>query len=125
MKKSNKVSRQEVTQYQQEMNRLLKNIDKRIIQQDEMREKLYLEIFEDIERQKRTKAKRSKRLEDEILRISSNCNSVVASQLLSPSTATIGKSTICSLLKKEAPLLNKSSITRGCIDDFAIKKRKK
>ena len=46
------------------------------------------------------KAKRSIRLEDEILRVSSNCSSVAASQLLSSSTATIGKSTICSLLKK-------------------------
>lgn len=46
------------------------------------------------------KAKRTIRLEDEILRISSNCSSISASQLLSASTATIGKSTICSLLKK-------------------------
>ena len=47
------------------------------------------------------KAKRTMRLEDEILRLSSNCSSVSASQLLSVSTATIGKSTICSLLKKK------------------------
>ncbi len=46
------------------------------------------------------KAKRSIRLEEEILRISSNCSSVAAAQLLSSSTATVGKSTICSLLKK-------------------------
>ena len=46
------------------------------------------------------KAKRTIRLENEVLRISSNCSSVAASQLLSTSTATIGKSTICSLLKK-------------------------
>jgi len=48
----------------------------------------------------RNKAKRSTRLEDEILRVSSHCSSVAASQLLSTNTVTVGKSTICSLLKK-------------------------
>ena len=46
------------------------------------------------------KAKRSARLEEEILRVSSNCSAVAASQLLSTNTVTVGKSTICSLLKK-------------------------
>lgn len=46
------------------------------------------------------KGKRTLRLEDEILRVSSSCSSVAAAQLLTTATATIGKSTICSLLKK-------------------------
>ena len=47
-------------------------------------------------------AKRTKRLEDEILRVCLNCSSVAASQLLSNGTADIGKSAICRLLKKRS-----------------------
>ena len=46
------------------------------------------------------KARRTNRLEDEILRVSINCSSVTASALLTKSTAIIGKSAICNLLKK-------------------------
>lgn len=46
------------------------------------------------------KAKKTKRLENEILRISLNCSSLAASQLLRGSTVAVGKSTICNLLKK-------------------------
>jgi hypothetical protein len=45
-------------------------------------------------------AYRTNRLEDEILRVSLNCSSITASALLSESTAIIGKSAICKLLKK-------------------------
>ena len=46
------------------------------------------------------KARRTNRLKDEILRVSLNCSSIAASALLSESTAIIGKSAICNLLKK-------------------------
>jgi len=36
----------------------------------------------------------------------------------------IGKSTVCNLLKKETPVVDKKTVTAVCIDDFAIKKRK-
>jgi transposase len=46
------------------------------------------------------KARRTNRLEDEILRVSLNCSSIAASKQLSENTAIIGKSAICKLLKK-------------------------
>lgn len=46
------------------------------------------------------KAKRTKRLEDEIINLSMNVSSITASSLLTTSVAKVGKSTICNLLKK-------------------------
>gem|GEM_PF-2321709 len=46
------------------------------------------------------KAKRTKRLEDEIINLSMNVSSLTASSLLTTSVAKVGKSTICNLLKK-------------------------
>lgn len=46
------------------------------------------------------KAKKTKRLEDEIARLSLNCSSMAASQILKKNTVDVGKSTICSILKK-------------------------
>ena len=46
------------------------------------------------------KAKKTKRLEDEIVRLSLNCSSNAAAKLLSENTVAVGKSTICNLLKK-------------------------
>jgi len=46
------------------------------------------------------KAKKTKRLEDEIVRLSLNVSSVAASEYLSGGIAEVGKSTICALLKK-------------------------
>ena len=46
------------------------------------------------------KSKKTKRLEEEIIRLSLNCSSVAASRILRKSTVTIGKSTVCTLLKK-------------------------
>jgi len=48
-------------------------------------------------------ARRTKRLTDEMLRVSLNCSSVSASRLLSNDTADIGKTAICRLLKKQRP----------------------
>jgi transposase len=46
------------------------------------------------------KAKKTKRLEDEIIRVSLNCSSIAASGLLKEYVVDVGKSTVCSLLKK-------------------------
>jgi len=46
------------------------------------------------------KAKKTKRLEDEIVRISLNCSSVAASTMLKKNVVDVGKSTVCNLLKK-------------------------
>lgn len=46
------------------------------------------------------KAKKTRRLEDEIVRIALNCSSVAASEVLKKTVVDVGKSTICSLLKK-------------------------
>ena len=47
------------------------------------------------------KAKRTKRLENEILEISLHCSSIAASKLLANGIADIGKTAICRLLKKQ------------------------
>lgn len=46
------------------------------------------------------KAKKTKRLENEIINISMNVSSLTATNILRNSVATVGKSTICNLLKK-------------------------
>lgn len=46
------------------------------------------------------KAKKTRRLEDEIIRLSLNCSSTAAAELLKKNYVDIGKSTICNLLKK-------------------------
>ena len=46
------------------------------------------------------KAKKTKRLEDEIINISMNVSSLTATDILRNSVANVGKSTICNLLKK-------------------------
>lgn len=46
------------------------------------------------------KAKKTKRLEDEIVRMSLNCSSTAASEILSKNVVSVGKSTVCNLLKK-------------------------
>lgn len=69
-----------------------------------------------------SKAKKTRRLEDEIVRLSLNCSLTVASELLRNNVVDVGKSTVCSLLKKERTVINKENITSVCIDDFALKK---
>lgn len=46
------------------------------------------------------KAKKTNRLEDEIINLSMNVSSITASSILSTRVAKVGKSTICNLLKK-------------------------
>jgi len=69
------------------------------------------------------KAKKTRRLEDEIIRLSINCSSIAASKIMGKNVVDVGKSTICNLLKKETPVVDKETIMAVCIDDFAIKKR--
>ncbi len=47
------------------------------------------------------KAKKTNRLEDQIINISMNVSSLAAEQILKGSIANVGKSTICNLLKKK------------------------
>lgn len=49
------------------------------------------------------KAKKTKRLEEEIINISMNVSSLTATKFLRNSVADIGKSTVCNLLKKRYP----------------------
>lgn len=49
------------------------------------------------------KAKKTKRLNDEIINLSINLSSLTASSLLNTRVAKVGKSTICNLLKKRYP----------------------
>lgn len=46
------------------------------------------------------KAKKTKRLEDEIISLSKNMSSISASKLLRENIATVGKSTVCNIFKK-------------------------
>jgi len=50
------------------------------------------------------KAKKTKRLEDEIINLSMNVSSLTASSILKTRVAKVGKSTICNLLKKRCTL---------------------
>jgi transposase len=59
------------------------------------------------------KAKKTKRLEKEIINVSLNMSSISVSKYLKKNLATIGKNTICTLLKKETIIPNKSNVTRG------------
>lgn len=58
--------------------------------------KTFIESFSFIKH----KAKKTIRLEDEIVRLSTNVSSVTASKILKNQIANVGKSTICNLLKK-------------------------
>lgn len=62
----------------------------------ECRCKTFTETFEFIE----TKSRKTKRLQEEILRVSLTQSSVAASKYLRRSVADVGKSTICNMLKK-------------------------
>lgn len=54
------------------------------------------------------KSKKTKRLEEEIIRLSLHCSSITAAHYLSRHTVKVGKSTICNLLKKLLRILIKS-----------------
>ncbi|PGS65213.1 ISL3 family transposase, partial [Bacillus cereus] len=68
------------------------------------------------------KTKKSTRLEQEIMKIAKNISSLVAEKILDRGIAKVGKSTICSLLKKTIKI-DKAHVKRVCIDDFSLKKR--
>ncbi|WP_315076406.1 transposase family protein [uncultured Clostridium sp.] len=69
-----------------------------------------------------SKAKKTKRLIEEIVRVSLTQSSVSASKYLNETTVDIKKSSICNYLKKTIQI-NKEKVTHICIDDFSIKKR--
>ncbi|MFZ5989817.1 MAG: transposase family protein [Bacillota bacterium] len=46
------------------------------------------------------KAKKTRRLDDQIVRLALNCSSIAASETLRKNVVDVGKSTICNLLKK-------------------------
>ena len=71
------------------------------------------------------KATKTKRLQDEIKRISMTQSAVSASKYLRGSVADVGKSTICALLKKAGTIPDRAEVTMVCIDDFALKKRQR
>lgn len=68
------------------------------------------------------KAKKTKRLIEEIVHVSLTQSSISASNFLSLSTVGIKKSSICNYLKKTIKI-DKEKITHICIDDFATRKR--
>lgn len=70
-----------------------------------------------------SKSRKSKRLIEKILKLSTMVSSVSASQILKEDMTIVSKSTICNLLKKMPSVMDKDSIFKICLDDFAFKKR--
>ena len=71
------------------------------------------------------KARRTKRLQAEILRVSLKQSSVSASEYLRTSVVNVGKSTICNLLERGFNNVDNFSVKAVYIDDFALKKRQR
>ena len=69
------------------------------------------------------KSKKTSRLENKIINISQNVSSMSAAKMINTRVISIGKSTICNLLKKIIISVNKDKAKKVCIDDFATKKR--
>lgn len=69
------------------------------------------------------KSRKTKRLIEKILKLSTIVSSVSAAQILKSDMTIVSKSTICNLLKKMPDAMDKNNILRVCIDDFAFKKR--
>ena len=69
------------------------------------------------------KERKNRRLVNKILKTSSKSSSVSASALLKEDSIKICKSSICDLLKKMPALVDKSGVTKICVDDFAFRKR--
>ena len=67
--------------------------------------------------------KKTKRLIDKILITSTKLSSVAASTLLENLSIKVCKSSICDLQKKMPVILDKASVTKVCVDDFAFRKR--
>lgn len=68
------------------------------------------------------KTKKTRRLNEEIVRVSLTQSSISSSEYLMKTTVNIKKSSICNYLKKEI-IINKNDVKYICIDDFAVKKR--
>lgn len=81
--------------------------------------KTFAEVYDFVER----KSKKTKRLKEYIIEVSVNMSSISAQNLLRKNGVEIGKSTICTFLKKDSVEIDKESIEFIGIDDFAIKKK--
>lgn len=69
------------------------------------------------------KAKKTDRLVKNIIHTSTQLSSLNASRLLKSGNITVCKSSICSLLKKMPSIVDKASVKKVCVDDFALRKR--
>lgn len=69
------------------------------------------------------KGKKTKRLLDKILVTSTKLSSVSASTLFNSNSVKACKSSICDLLEKMPVIVEKSLVTKVCVDDFAFRKR--
>lgn len=69
------------------------------------------------------KAKKTDRLVKNIIHTSTQLSSLNASRLLKSGNITACKSSICSLLKKMPSIVDKASVKKICVDDFARRKR--
>ena len=67
--------------------------------------------------------KKTRRLVQNILFTSAQLSSVNAAKILKSNSIEVGKSSICSLLKKMPSIMDKSSVKKVCDDDFALRKR--
>lgn len=67
--------------------------------------------------------KKTKRLIDKILVTSTKLSSVNTSALLKVSAVQVSKSSICDLLKKMPEIVDKTTVIKVCVDDFAFRKR--
>ena len=69
------------------------------------------------------KGKKTNRLIEKILITSTKLSSVSAASLLKGGSVMVCKSSICGLLKKVPEIVDKTSVIRICVDDFAFRKR--
>lgn len=69
------------------------------------------------------KGKKTDRLIEKILITSTKSSSVSAASLLKTGSVKVCKISICELLKKMPTIVDKSSVIRVCVDDFAFQKR--
>ena len=71
-----------------------------------------------------SRERKTKRLVNKILLTSTKVSSISASALLKERSIKVCKSSICDLLKKMPSIVDKSSVKKICVGDFAIRKRK-
>lgn len=69
------------------------------------------------------KARKTNRLVNKIIHTSTQLSSLNASRLLKSENVSVGKSSICSMLKKMPSIVDKCSVKKVCVDDFALRKR--